>query len=206
MAIDINKVSHPLLREQEDGTESPYSRDKEFTITCTTPDGEQTFELVLFYSPSGNAPLEELCIELYKEEDIFYIATISINEEAFKTTYAKMLKGDFAQFPDKVKTLIQNVETNRTVFSALFDNNTLTIKQKLQFKTVKILELNFTVLEPDDDYVVEVAQFRYDNKKVLADALESSYDELCKHVQKQNKQLYQQLVRGQDFNASRSMK
>lgn len=206
MAIDQAKVSHPLLREQEDGTLSEFALDGEFTITCNTPDGDQEFNLQLFYSPSGEAPLEQIRIELNKEEDIFYIATVTINAETFESKYAEKLKGDFAQFPSKVKTLIQNVQTNRTVFSAIFDNNVLTIKQKLQFKTVKILELEFTILDVQDPYVVDVAQFRFDKKKALTEALESSYDSLCKHVQKQNKQLYQQLVRGQDFSASRTMK
>ncbi|EAY22170.1 hypothetical protein TVAG_093440 [Trichomonas vaginalis G3] len=204
MDTDDSKL-HPLLRAEE-GQEPEFINDGEFEITCGTPEGDQQFSLQIFYTQHEESQLERIRLELTKEEDIFYIATVTIDQEAFNQNFAKTFKGDFSQFPVKIKQLIQNVQTNRTVFTAFFEENTLTIKQKLQFKTVRILELKFELLQPDDDYVVDVAQFRYDKKKTLTEALEASYDQLCKHVQKQNKQLYQQLVRGQDFNASRSLR
>ena len=197
------RMTHPLLREEA------YTLLVSENLTVETEDNEKTFKFSLYKSPGNKEEaMKELRIELTKEDDIYFIAMKEFDEKSFREFAKKAkVKFDFNSFANKLELVVGNVNTNRTVYSAEFKENKLTFKQKLQFKTVQLFQIPFDILNSEEDeYVDDQAQFRFEEKTALVNSIEEAYNKLCEHVQKNNKQLYSQLRRGQEFNATRSMK
>ena len=211
------KLTHPHLRAKETKY-GGYAKQSEINLTVQTDDGDKVYKVTVFRYPGGEGePLENITIELTEEEDIYFVAQCEILKDNYRNTIDKKVKCTFENFLGQLDTILKNVNQNRTVYSAHYKDNVLTFKQKLQFKTVELFHLNFQVLpetneEADDDsededtYVVKQAQFRFDKLVADVNSVETAYTSLCEHVQKQNKQLYNQLRRGQEFHATRTMK
>ena len=198
-------IKHPLIRGDP---EECYSKTIESFITVETEKGDKVFGIAVYRKPSQEA-VKEIRIELTQENDIFYVASKTFTEEQFNQKYMKdkkKVKFNFDSFMDNIEKVIANVNGNRTAFSAHFENNILKFKQKLQYKKVDLFDIEFDILKRDDEYTEDQAQFRFNQKQTKCDALKESYAQLLDFVKKNNKQLYTQITRGQDFNATRTMK
>ena len=129
-----NRMTHPLLREEQ------YQLTTAENLTVETEEGEKTYRFSVYKAPGDkDQPLEELSIAHTKEDNLYLVAMANFDEETFDEKFkSAKAKFDFNSFVEKLALVVSNVNTNRTVYSATFNENKLTFKQKLQFKTVKL--------------------------------------------------------------------
>jgi len=200
---DGTKYSHPLLRPKYN-FEKNYDND----ISVETGGHEVIYNIKVFKFPANSqTELSLIRIEMTKEDDIFYVLKCEIDRSIYETLkQGKGIKSSFDDFLINFSKILDSVRTNRTVFTASLDQGSLSIKQKLNFKKVEILALPFEQLLGEDEYTVSLAQFRFNEKQAHFLEAQSAHQNLLKLVAENNKQLYNQLKRGQEFNATRTLK
>ncbi|OHT03914.1 hypothetical protein TRFO_28761 [Tritrichomonas foetus] len=184
---------HPLLQS---GYEVGYD---ENLILSTEDEGDSVYHFKIAQFTETENP--EIRIEITKESDIYYVAFFVITPEDFprfikKQSFRKCRYENFAQ---SLSAVLENARTNRSSFSAIFNNQILEIKQHLEFKTVGIFKIEFGIADRADGYVVDQAQYRYHRKITDFNDRENQLKELLEHVEMRNPQLAAQLRKGLKF-------
>jgi hypothetical protein len=156
---------------------------------------------VALYPAEGD--LQQVDIELTKEGDIYFLARASLTGDTFEDFKKKQHLKKSATLADFVNRTIPEtfakVVSNRTTFKAVFTTEKLTFRQQLEFKNVKIFELDFAVIARTEDYVRRQAQFRYNSLQTLIRDSENRLQELITHVSNKNPQFGAQLKKASKF-------
>lgn len=189
---------HPLVRQ---GFKIIYDK----ALTVETNDQDQDYSVKVFVSPA-DGDTTDLRVELTNESDIYYVTCCELQQNSFEDLKKKqhLRKGEnFASFISNITKILDNVNSNRTTFRAIYSINdnsaTLTFKQQLEFKSITIFSLDFQQAERSDEYVKAQAQFRYNEKEHFLRDQISVLNELLEHVEAKNPQLAQQFKRGSKF-------
>ena len=169
--------------------------DKPLTVEQDGKDSVFNFRIgVTPKSQDENSDNKKVRIELTREDDLFFYAYCELDQAAFSNfKKTQRVRCQFDDFPKQLKNVVKNVSTNRIQFSAFFDGEKITFKQKLQFKSVKIFELTFTKYDVDDPYVTIQAQYRFQVSTVRLYHQEKKMKLLREHIQSQNPVLAKQL-------------
>lgn len=170
-------------------------------ITVEEGDRDVTYGITVAISPA-DGDLEELDIELTREDDIYFLTRCTLTYEtfdAFKKEQHLRKTETFATFVESLTTMLKNVTSNRTTFKAVFENDKLTFRQQLEFKAVRIFTLAFAQVDESDEYVRAQAQFRFSEKQHFLSEQLALLNDLFEHVERKNPQLCQQLKRGSKF-------
>jgi hypothetical protein len=172
------------------------------------PDGPRdvTYNVLIGSTLQDGKPVE-VHVELTRENDIYFLARSTLTAESFTDFREKQHLRKSSHLGDFVaSTLIKtlaSVTANRTTFKAIFTPEAvpakLLFRQQLEFKNIKIFELEFALLPNTDRYVKDQAQFRYNRIQRLIEAQKSKLLEFFAHVEAQQKQLGQQLRKASKF-------
>jgi hypothetical protein len=193
----VDELSHPKLL---DGFRLV---DTETALIVEENKRDVRYQLLVAASPV-DGELQQVDIELTKEGDIYYLARASLTADNFSHFKERQHLKKSAVFPDflanTLKDTFSKVVSNRTTFRAVFTNGTkLTFRQQLDFKNVKIFELDFEVIDREDAYVRSQAQFRYNELKRLIRERKRQLQELVAHVTHTNPQFGAQLKKSSKF-------
>jgi hypothetical protein len=154
-----------------------------------------SYLLKVAVSPGDGEP-ESVHIELTRDNDIYFVARCELDVESFETfKKAQRLKKGAALGPfvgETLKKTLENVVNNRTTFKAEYSAGKLSFKQQLEFKSVKIFDLQFVELPRDDEYVKVQAQFRYGIVQTNIRTQERKLKDLFRHIQNKDAALAQQ--------------
>lgn len=170
-------------------------------VTVEEGDRDVTYNISLAITPADGA-LEELDIELTREDDIYFLTRCTLTAdsfESFKKDQHLRKTETLATFVESLKTILKNVTSNRTTYKGIFENNKLTFRQQLEFKAVRIFTLEFAQVDENDEYVRAQAQFRFSEKQHFLSEQMHLLNDLFSHVESKNPQLCQQLKRGSKF-------
>jgi hypothetical protein len=192
----VEELSHPKFREGF----RPVETEKELIVE---EGGRDVRYGLLVASYPADGAFEQVHIELTKEGDIYFLARASLaadDFEDFKKTQRLRKSATLSDFVTRtIAETFAKVVSNRTTFKAVLAANKLTFRQQLEFKNVKIFELQLDVIPPDNEYVREQAQFRYNFLQRLIRDREVKLQELIAHVSNKNPQLGTQLKKTSKF-------
>lgn len=171
------------------------------TVTVEEGDRDVTYGITIAVSPI-EGDLEQLDIELTREDDIYFLTRCTLTAEtfaSFKKDQHLRKTETFATFVESLTSMLKNVTSNRTTYKAVFENDKLTFRQQLEFKAVRIFTLAFQQIDDGDEYVRAQAQFRFSEKQHFLSEQLALLNDLFEHVERKNPQLCQQLKRGSKF-------
>lgn len=193
------RMTHPLLDPKYD-----YLLFYEVDLPIATSEGDFNFQVRCYRCPASDDPeIEKIRVELTREDHIYYVAICEIDPSNFREKIGNdQLRKSFAEFPELLTSILERTKKQRTIYTVRFDdiNRRLEFRQKLQYKSVSILRLSMTILDQEDDYVLDLAQFRYELKAAQYKTLEMELERLMLHLKTHKPNMYSQLQRGQDFN------
>lgn len=170
-------------------------------ITVDENGRDQTYGLKVAITPA-EGDLEELDVELTREDDIYFLMRCTLTAEGFESfrKEQKLRKSEtLVSFVETLKTMFNHIMSNRTTYRAAFENGKMTFQQQLEFKAARIFSLQFTQIEDSDEYVRAQAQFRFSEKQHFLSEQLCLLNDLLNHVELKNPQLCQQLKRGSKF-------
>lgn len=171
------QIRHPLIDE---GYESNINE----TVILEVDGVDTPHNLCVFHKPEGDGPLEEVIIEITREDDVFYVARAAFDEEGYNEfRKSHKIRADFNHFISTFSNILKSVQTNRAAFVARFNNESLNFKQKLEFKSVDILTIDFQKCDENDAYVMELAQYRHDTKLNQIEELTRAKEVLQNQIQ-----------------------
>jgi serine/threonine-protein kinase RIO1 len=188
------RLRHPKIA---DGF-TPIDVERVLIVEEATDSGtaDATYGLLVSTQPNDSDPVEAH-IELTKESDIYYVARAVLDVRTFEDFKQRQRLKKSSQLADFIgttlKTTLTNVMTNRTTFKAVYSGRTLLFRQQLEFKAVKIFEIDFVQLAKDDPYVKAQAQFRYNRLQYAIRKQEGSLTQLITHIEQKDKSLAQQI-------------
>jgi hypothetical protein len=188
------RLRHPKLADDF----TPIDVERVLIVEEKTDSGttDATYGLLVATLPSNSEPTEAH-IELTKESDIYYVARAVLDIHTFDGFKQRQRLKKSSQLGDFIgmtlKSTLTNVMTNRTTFKATYSDGRLLFRQQLEFKAVKIFELEFVQLPNDDPYVKAQAQFRYNSLQYAIRRQEAVLGQLFSHIEQKDKSLSQQI-------------
>jgi hypothetical protein len=192
------RITHPKLEEGFKVIEAEPLLIVEVKETPQSSGVDVTFGLQVAIFPD-TGEVTEVHVELTKETDIYYVARCTLDTRSFEGFKQQQrlkkssLLGDFVD--STLKKTLSSVMSNRTTFKAIFESEKLLFRQQLEFKNVKIFELEFVVLDKEDPYVKDQAQYRYNRVQRLIRSQDAKLVDLYAHIEQQDKGLSQQFKR-----------
>ena len=175
-------------------------------------DGKPAMVNFRLYVKKEDDSLQQIHIELYQDSDLGFLYLADYNGENYDALKkANKLRKTFGEFPLMLEDIVKRVVENRSAFKATLEQDQqdtdkyhLTFQQQLEFKTVKIVALDFVTATTE--YKRERIQFRYDQLSHLYSAKLTELQDLEEEVRRNDPRLLSQIQKSISLGSTRGRK